>query len=199
MARNSALRLFRFLSLGLSTAVLAQVQVTPPPAGPSATVPVVESNFYGISLELSFINYYLGNDSNTMPEAFVNYLTVLRARTGENPVRLRLGGNSMDSSTYVPDQTQTIQFTNPDANVNDQPVTYGKVIFNLMKEASDKVGGAQWLIGMYIQFGRLSCTDDLSSGQVSVSGILIVLTRRSWRATLPPFLEKPSTPTCLVT
>lgn len=56
----------------------------------------------------------------------------------------------MDSSTYVPSQQQIINFTDPTANVNDQPVTYGSVLFNIMKATSDKVG-VQWLIGLSLR------------------------------------------------
>ena len=200
MARNSALRLLHFLSLCLSTTVLAQqIQVTPPAAPPSDTLPVVQSNYYGVSLELSFINYYLGNDTSTLPQPVINYLTALRARTGSNPVRLRLGGNSMDSSVYVPDQAQLIQFTDPDAEKDDQPVTYGKVLFNLMKEASDKSGGAQWLIGKYSEFGK-PCSIFIYSRpiQVLVFVILTVPTRLCSRAMRRRSLEIPLMLTCSV-
>ena len=127
--------------------VLAAVQVSLPATPPSDNVTAVYSNFFGISFELSFINYYLGNDTASMPQPVLNYLSALRARGGDRPLRLRLGGNSMDSSTYVPGQQQIIQFTDPTANVNDQPVTYGSALFDLMKASSDKIGGSQWLIG----------------------------------------------------
>lgn len=55
----------------------------------------------------------------------------------------------MDSSTYVPGQSSIIEFTNPDANVNDQPVNYGPQLFDVMNAVSDKVGGTEFLIGVY--------------------------------------------------
>lgn len=129
------------------TAVLgASVQVNAPSAPPADNVTAVFPNFLGISLELSFINFYFGNDTSSIPQPVLNYLSALHQRADGQPVRLRLGGNSMDSSTYIPDQTEIIKFTNPDANVNDQPVTYGKVLFEIMKTVSDKVD-SEWLIG----------------------------------------------------
>lgn len=77
----------------------------------------------------------------------VNYLSAIRNRTLNKPVRLRLGGNSMDSSTYVPDQPDIVEFTNPNANSNDQPVNYGPALFDVMNAVNDKIGGTEYLIG----------------------------------------------------
>jgi hypothetical protein len=63
------------------------------PAPPSGHV--VQSNFLGLSLELSFLNHYFGNDVSSVPEPIINYLGAVRNHTGKQPVRLRLGGNSM--------------------------------------------------------------------------------------------------------
>lgn len=136
----------------LMSSVLAAVQVSPPSAPPGDNITVVQTNFYGVSLELSFINYYFGNDTSSTPQPVINYLNALHDRTAGSPVRLRLGGNSMDSSTYNPAQQEIITFTDPNANVNDQPVTYGSVLFEIMKQTSDTVGGVQWLIGAYTTF-----------------------------------------------
>lgn len=136
------------LTAAFAAGAPAPVQVNAPAAPPGDNVTAVDANFFGISLELSFINYYFGNDTSTMSQTMINYLNALHERASGNSVRLRLGGNSMDSSTYIPDQQQIIQFTDPNANVNDQPVTYGSVLFDIMKAASDEVG-VQWLIGMY--------------------------------------------------
>ncbi|KAI0346775.1 glycoside hydrolase family 79 protein [Trametopsis cervina] len=132
------------------TALAASVQVNAPSAPPGDNVTAVFPNFLGMSLELSFINYYFGNDTSSIPQTMMNYLTALHQRGEGRPVRLRLGGNSMDSSTYVPDQQQIIEFTDPQANVNDQPVTYGEVLFNIMKTASDQIN-TQWLVGLSLR------------------------------------------------
>ncbi|CAL1701104.1 unnamed protein product [Somion occarium] len=133
-------------------ASLAAIEVTPPSSPPTGNATaVVFPNFLGISLELSFINNYFGNSSNEAPPAMVNYLSAIRNRTFDRPVRLRLGGNSMDSSTYVPDQQDIIQFTNPNANSNDQPVNYGPALFDVMNTVSDMAGEVEYLIGLSLR------------------------------------------------
>ena len=142
----------------------AAVAITPPAAPPSANANVVYSNFLGISLELSFINYYMGNTTDQIPAPFVKYLSTLQQHASGKPVRLRLGGNSMDSSTYVPNQPDIIEFTDPNANSNDQPVNYGPQLFEVMKGVSSQVGGAQYLIGRYTALRRPVTIVDLSTG-----------------------------------
>ena len=148
-------------SLALSVALLvfcvhatraATIQVSPPSQPPAGdAIATVYPNFLGISLELSFINTYFGNSSDQVPTAMVNYLSAIRNRTLDKPVRLRLGGNSMDSSTYVPDQSDIIEFTNPNANSNDQPVNYGPALFDVMNAVNDKAGGTEYLIGIHFR------------------------------------------------
>ncbi|THH31304.1 hypothetical protein EUX98_g2881 [Antrodiella citrinella] len=140
-----------WLGVLLATSAFAAVQVTVPASGPSTNVTVVYSNFLGVSFELSFINYYFGNDTNTVPEPVVQYLNALHERGSNQSVRLRLGGNSMDSSTYVPNQPDIVEFTDPTANSNDQPVNYGQQLFQVMNAMSDKVGGAEYLIGLSLR------------------------------------------------
>ncbi|KAH8106024.1 hypothetical protein BXZ70DRAFT_917827 [Cristinia sonorae] len=135
----------------LASSAFAAVPVPIPATNPSPDLTTVYSNFFGISIELSFANYYFGNDSNTVPQPVVEYLSALRERGSGKPVRLRLGGNSMDSSTYVPDQPDIIEFTDPNANSNDQPVNYGEKMFEAMNALSDKVGGAEYLIGLSLR------------------------------------------------
>ena len=124
----------------------AAIAVTPPPP-PRADANVVYSNFLGLSLELSFINYYFGNSTAEIPQPVVRYLSALHAHGSGKPVRIRLGGNSMDSSTYVPGQEEAVVFTDPNANSNDQPVDYGPQLFDVMRGVSAAVGGAEYLIG----------------------------------------------------
>ncbi|KAH9849982.1 glycoside hydrolase family 79 protein [Lenzites betulinus] len=131
--------------------VHAAVAVTAPASAPPSDANVVFSNFMGVSLELSFINYYFGNSTDQIPQPVVNYLSALKARGSGKPVRLRLGGNSMDSSTYVPSQPDIVEFTDPNANSNDQPVNYGPQLFSVMKGVSTAVGGAQFLIGLSLR------------------------------------------------
>ncbi|KAI0772045.1 glycoside hydrolase family 79 protein [Trametes elegans] len=129
----------------------AAVQLTTPSSPPTPDANVVYSNFMGISLELSFINYYFGNSTDQIPQPVLKYFSDLHARGSGKPLRLRLGGNSMDSSTYVPNQQEIIQFTDPNANSNDQPVNYGPQLWEVMKGVSSAVGGAQYLIGLSLR------------------------------------------------
>lgn len=136
------------------TTALGAVEVALPAASPGDNVTTVFSNFFGISLELSFINYYFGNDTTSIPQPMLNLLDAMRSRSADRPVKLRLGGNSMDSSTYIPDQQEIIKFTDPNANVNDQPVSYGAELFKIMKAASDSVNSVEWLIGGCLSVAR---------------------------------------------
>lgn len=128
-------------------AASAAIAVPPPKNPPADDANVVYSNFLGLSLELSFINYYFGNSTEQMPQPVLKYLSTLHAHGSGKPVRIRLGGNSMDSSTYVPGQPDAIEFTDPNANWNDQPVNYGPQLFETMKGVSSAVGGTEYLIG----------------------------------------------------
>lgn len=55
----------------------------------------------------------------------------------------------MDSSTFVQDQTDMMHFTDPNANFNDQPVDYGPVLFDVMNQINNEVGGIEYLIGEF--------------------------------------------------
>ncbi|KIY49365.1 hypothetical protein FISHEDRAFT_41784 [Fistulina hepatica ATCC 64428] len=118
---------------------------------PSSVHPatVVYANFLGISFELSFVNEYFGNDTSTIPPTFINYLSAIRNRTQGDVVRVRIGGNSMDSSTYYQNQTSPmLELVNPNANSNNQPVNYGPLLWEVMTNVSSKVGGVDYLIGL---------------------------------------------------
>ena len=58
----------------------------------------------------------------------------------------------MDSSTYVPTQTdKMIYLTDPDAYFNDVPVDFGPVFFDVLNAMADKVGSMQFIIGLSMQ------------------------------------------------
>ena len=57
----------------------------------------------------------------------------------------------MDSSTYVPDQTQMIVLTDPNAYFNDIPVNFGPVFFEVLNAMADTVGEMQFIIGLSMQ------------------------------------------------
>lgn len=53
----------------------------------------------------------------------------------------------MDDSTFNSSQPEVITFPSTAKNVNDQPVTYGPVLYDILSQLGNKVGGAQYLIG----------------------------------------------------
>lgn len=62
---------------------------------------------------------YIGGESpDTMPNALKNYLSNIKARMS-GPLRIRIGGNSMDGSQYVAGQKEMITLTEQDAYYND--------------------------------------------------------------------------------
>lgn len=85
-----------------------------------------------------------------MPNAMQNYLSNLRARL-YNPLRIRVGGNSMDASTYVPAQKNMITLTDSSAYFNDEPTDFGPVLFEVMNAMSAKVGSMQFIIGLSME------------------------------------------------
>ncbi|KAF4602120.1 hypothetical protein EYR40_005324 [Pleurotus pulmonarius] len=134
-------------TLPLLCYALDPVQVTVPALPGSHNI--VHPNFLGISLELSFLDEYFGKNASSIPPAVINYLQTIRARTANVPLRLRIGGNSMDSSTYIPDQqSPMLQLTDPNANPNNQPVNYGGTIWEVLNSVAHSTGGAQYLIGL---------------------------------------------------
>ncbi|KAL4067100.1 glycoside hydrolase family 79 protein [Scleroderma yunnanense] len=120
------------------------VTVTIPP---QASGIVVQDNFFGISFELSPFNTLWGNTPQDMPKAMQNYLSNLRSRI-KSPLRIRVGGNSMDSGVYVPDQTQMIIVTDPNGDPDDIPVNFGPMLFDVLNAMSNAVGEMQFVIGL---------------------------------------------------
>lgn len=94
--------------------------------------------------------FAVGENVSTIPPQIENYLANIQSRA-EKPLRLRIGGNSMDDSLFNPSQTEMITFTTPAANFNDQPVTYGPVLYDVLAEVGKRIGGAQYLIGTVIR------------------------------------------------
>ena len=85
-----------------------------------------------------------------MPPAIQNYLSNIRARIHNN-LRIRIGGNGMDSSTYKPNQTKMVVLTDPHAYFNDVPVDFGPVFFDVLNAMADTVGEMQFIIGLSMQ------------------------------------------------
>ncbi|CAA7260045.1 unnamed protein product [Cyclocybe aegerita] len=140
----SVLVLLPFIS---SPVVADPIQILVPSSPTSSHV--IQQNFLGISLELSFMDEYFGNDTSTIPPTVINYLTALRSRVGNTPFRMRVGGNSMDSSIYVPEQTSPmVQLVGDAANANNQPVNYGPVVWDVLDKIASDIGGASYLLGL---------------------------------------------------
>ena len=91
-----------------------------------------------------------GKSPQQMPFPIQNYLANLRARI-HSPLRIRIGGNSMDSSTYVSNQTQMIVLTDPNAYFNDVPVDFGPTFFDVLNAMADVVGEMQFMITLSMQ------------------------------------------------
>lgn len=117
------------------------------PDAPDSATNVVQDNFLGISWELYVLNYLWGETPTTLSPSLQNYLSNIRSRMSQ-PLRIRIGGNSMDGSTYVPDQTNMISLTDPDAYYNDVPCDFGPMLFDVIKAMSGKVGSLQVILGL---------------------------------------------------
>ncbi|PPQ64619.1 hypothetical protein CVT24_008356 [Panaeolus cyanescens] len=111
---------------------------------------IVKQNFLGISFELSFMDEYFGNDTSTIPPIMTNYLQGIRRRLGDHPLRLRVGGNSMDTSVYDSNQgSPMVQLRGVDTgNINNQPANYGPVLWDVLSRVSSNIGGASYLVGL---------------------------------------------------
>lgn len=87
-----------------------------------------------------------GDDPTSVPSAMKNYLHNIRARM-TNPLRIRVGGNSMDSSTYVPEQQHLLNVID-DAYYNNIPVQFGPMLFKVMNAMADAVGEMDFIISL---------------------------------------------------
>ncbi|KIK62124.1 glycoside hydrolase family 79 protein [Collybiopsis luxurians FD-317 M1] len=125
------------------------ITVTFPEAPPhNATLNVVKDNFLGVSYELASFDTLWGTTADAVPEAMQNYMHNLNRRTS-NPLRIRVGGNAMDGSTYVPSMTdKMLVLTDPNAYFNDQPTDFGPVLFDVLNAMADKAGEMQFIIGL---------------------------------------------------
>ena len=65
-------------------------------------------------------------------------------------MRLRVGGNAIDISTYVKSQTQFLNVTDPAAQQDHIPVTFGPTLLNVMNKVSQDIGGAEYIMGKYM-------------------------------------------------
>ncbi|OCB88494.1 hypothetical protein A7U60_g4402 [Sanghuangporus baumii] len=142
--------LLAFAVLPFSTpahAVSSKVLDVSFPDPPTGERNLVSDNLLGISWELYVVNYLWGETPDTMPNAMKNYLSNIRARMS-NPLRIRMGGNSMDGSQYVASQQNMITLTDPDAYYNDVPCDFGPMLFDVLNAMSDTVGEMQFILGL---------------------------------------------------
>ncbi|KAK0470434.1 putative glycoside hydrolase [Desarmillaria tabescens] len=124
------------------------LNVTFPEQAPNGTTNAVADNFLGISFELSSFDTLWGSTVDTIPDAMVNYLHNINVRTSA-PLRIRVGGNGMDGSTYVgSSMTKMLELTDPDAYFNDIPVNFSRVLFDIMNAMYDEVEPMQFIIGL---------------------------------------------------
>ncbi|KAG6824357.1 hypothetical protein H0H92_007111, partial [Tricholoma furcatifolium] len=117
------------------------------PQHPPATANVVDDNFIGISWELSSFDTLWGKTVDTIPPAMQNYLHNIVARMSK-PLRIRIGGNGMDGSTYIPTLPTFLELTDPNAYFNDVPVNFGPIMFDVMNRMYDTVGPMQFILGL---------------------------------------------------
>ncbi|KAK0193201.1 putative glycoside hydrolase [Armillaria mellea] len=137
-----------FLLSSFDFAHCEPLNVTFPERPPNGTASAVADNFLGISFELSSFDTLWGSTVDTIPDAMVNYLHNINVRTSA-PLRIRVGGNGMDGSTYVGSSiTKMLELTDPDAYFNDIPVNFSRVLFDIMNAMYDEVDPMQFIIGL---------------------------------------------------
>ncbi|EJD00414.1 uncharacterized protein FOMMEDRAFT_169881 [Fomitiporia mediterranea MF3/22] len=149
MPSGRLLVVFVAISLFLSVRAVSNkvLNVSFPSTPPDTSRNIVHDNFFGISWELYPLNYLWGESPDAMPSAMKNYLSNIRARMS-TPLRIRIGGNSMDGSQYVPGQKNMITITDENANFNDVPVDFGPVLFDVLNAMADTVGEMQFILGL---------------------------------------------------
>lgn len=81
------------------------------------------------------------------PQPFLNYLANYNELLPEIPFRLRIGGNSIDSSVFNASQTQISIPITSGSNADDQPVTYGPLVFKVMDAVARRLGSVEYLFG----------------------------------------------------
>ncbi|EJU05947.1 hypothetical protein DACRYDRAFT_102907 [Dacryopinax primogenitus] len=103
------------------------------PYPPSSTLPSIPANFLGISIELSSFTSLLASGS-PLPQPFLTHLANVQSRL-QAPLRLRIGGNSLDSSLYLPSQPSLLQVL-PNAEKDNIPVSVGPQLFQTLAALS---------------------------------------------------------------
>ncbi|KAJ2912475.1 hypothetical protein MD484_g7937, partial [Candolleomyces efflorescens] len=152
-----------FLSVNSALCAHPTVRVNVPDQPPSTAAHAIEENFIGISFELSPFDTLWGTSSKQLPAAMQNYLHNLIARMPGKPLRIRIGGNGMDGSTYVRKLKSVLQIQDPSAYFNDIPVEFGAKFFELLNGMTDKVGPMQFTIGLSMRNIKGNFDDSLKN------------------------------------
>lgn len=88
-----------------------------------------------------------GNNTSGTPKAMQNYLSNIASRMSQ-PLRVRVGGDTMEFSNYSSSLTNTmLKHLNVKANYT-VATTYGPVLFDVMNKMADDVGDMQFLTGL---------------------------------------------------
>ncbi|KAF9556949.1 hypothetical protein CPC08DRAFT_70930 [Agrocybe pediades] len=118
------------------------------PEKPTATlIPnVVEDHFIGVSYELSPFDSLWGKSVTRQPAAMQNYMANLAARMSK-PLRIRLGGNGMDSSRYIPTLTTPLQVID-DTGFNTIRTNFSPKLVDILDGMMQKVGKMQFYLGL---------------------------------------------------
>ncbi|KAJ6626943.1 hypothetical protein B0H10DRAFT_2185570 [Mycena sp. CBHHK59/15] len=106
----------------------------------------------------------------------LNYLAGIRARTGSNALRVRVGGNSMDDSPYITQASSPmVELKDLTQNANDQSVTYNSMVWKVMAQVAQSVDGIAYMIGvpLAVQPNASIVTDATSILGSSLDGMLL--------------------------
>ncbi|KAJ7198927.1 glycoside hydrolase family 79 protein [Mycena rebaudengoi] len=130
--------------ISLPLLVLLQSYIGPSNAAVEVAVPATPATSHVVHS-----NFYVGNDTSTLNPVMTNYLATIKARMGNNPVRLRIGGNAVDSSPYLTQESSPmIQLEGGEHNANDQSAIYNSMLWKVMAQVSKNMGGASYVIGL---------------------------------------------------
>ncbi|TEB31649.1 hypothetical protein FA13DRAFT_1732511 [Coprinellus micaceus] len=154
----------------VALAALPTIRVQAPRTPPANVTHSVQDNFIGISYELSSFDTLWGTNADKIPVPMQNYLHNLVARLSK-PLRIRVGGNGMDGSTYHRSYKDSmLELPDPDAYFNDIPANFGPVLFDVMNAMYDKVGPMQFMIGLSMRNGH-DFTNIVELGQDAVAAL----------------------------
>ncbi|KAF9556941.1 hypothetical protein CPC08DRAFT_710755, partial [Agrocybe pediades] len=128
-----------------------EINITFPERPTAELLPhVVEDNFIGVSYELSSFDSLWGKTVKKQPAAMQNYMGNLAARMSK-PLRIRLGGNGMDASRYVPSLKVPIEITD-DSNFQTIRTNFGPRLVDILDGMMQKVGKMQFYLALSTLF-----------------------------------------------